>query len=662
MRTKITLALLFINAALFAFIFYFEREWRQLERVQETRLRVLDASATDIRRLEIAGLPEPIVLERRGEDWFIAAPFVWPANPHAVKRILNELVFLEREASFTRAELERNGATLADYGLDKPALTLAFTPAGAETSGASPAPVTLRIGAETKTGNRLYVLSPDGERVLVVKRSLADSLRVTLDSLRSETLFTIPIFEVRSFSVQAAAANNLRVRVRREGTRWSLETPILARASRTATELALNALSTLTAASFPPPASADPARTGLATPALRLTLEGNGRRETLLVGAATEPASTPATGERTYFAKLEDREAIFTTSLPTALIETLVRAQENLRDRRVLDLEGRIVSSLTLRAPGQPELTLQRLEGSSSGTESANWQIVRRDATPGGSTTLPADPAAVNRLLQHLTLLEAEEFRSDAPSAADLENWGFNRPEREITLVASGPGTAAPGSPAAPAVVLQLGMAAENGGTVHAKLASQDFIYRVPSSILNETPVTPRVFRDRKLRELPTGAQITGLSLVRLADNSSVWTRALESGQSWSEALTREDAKRRGAVETILSELRQLKAQSIVATEFTPTPLVDGEERPWVYRLNATVALGAGAGVQTATYTLLLSERTGGGAQLAGAEDLNVVFLTETSLMDALWTLLYGDRDPGAPVAPAPSAATPRSP
>lgn len=130
MRTKITLALLFLNAALFAFIFYFEREWRQLERVQETRLRVLDASATDIRRLEIAGLAEPIVLERRGEDWFVAAPFEWPANPHAVKRILNELVFLEREASFTRAELERNGATLADYGLDKPALTLAFTPAG----------------------------------------------------------------------------------------------------------------------------------------------------------------------------------------------------------------------------------------------------------------------------------------------------------------------------------------------------------------------------------------------------------------------------------------------------------------------------------------------------------------------------------------------------
>jgi hypothetical protein len=325
----------------------------------------------------------------------------------------------------------------------------------------------------------------------------------------------------------------------------------------------------------------------------------------------------------------------------------------------VLDLEGRVVSSLTIRAPGQPELALQRLEGGGSASDAGNWQIVRRDAGPGSATTLPADPTAVNRLLQHLTLLEAQEFRSDAPSAADLENWGFNRPEREITLVASGPGTAAPGSPAAPALVLQLGMASENGGTVHAKLANQDFVYRVPTSILSETPVAARVFRDRKLRELPAGAQITGLSLIRVADGSSIWAQTLNEGQSWGDVLSREDPKRRTAIEAILAQLRQLSARSIVATEFSRTTQLDGQERPWSYRLDATVALGAGAGVQTTVFSVLFSERTGGGSQVAGAEDLNVVFLTETALMDALWTLTYGDRDPGAPIAPAGGAPSP---
>jgi hypothetical protein len=69
--------------------------------------------------------------------------------------------------------------------------------------------------------------------------------------------------------------------------------------------------------------------------------------------------------------------------------------------------------------------------------------------------------------------------------------------------------------------------------------------------------------------------------------------------------------------------------------------------------------LGAGAGVQTTVFSVLFSERTGGGSQVAGAEDLNVVFLTETALMDALWTLTYGDRDPGAPIAPAGGAPSP---
>jgi hypothetical protein len=205
-------------------------------------------------------------------------------------------------------------------------------------------------------------------------------------------------------------------------------------------------------------------------------------------------------------------------------------------------------------------------------------------------------------------------------------------------------------------------MASENGGTVHAKLANQDFVYRVPTSILAETPVVPRVFRDRKLRELPAGAQITGLSLTRVTDGSSIWALTLSDGQSWSDALSREDPKRRTAIEAILAQLRQLTARSIVATEFSRTTQLDGEERPWAYRLDATVALGAGAGVQTTAFSVLFNERTGGGSQLAGAEDLNVVFLTETSLMDALWTLIYGDRDPGAPVAPAAGGAPSPSP
>ena len=661
MRTKVTLVLIFLNVALFFFIFHFEWKWRQEGRIKDTRLRVLDASAANIQKLEIAGLAEPIKLERRGEDWMLLSPFEWPANPHVVKRILNELLFLEREAFFTLAELEKAGVTLADYGLDKPALTLTFTPGNA-TGGSGPGlpPVVLRIGAEKAAGNRLYLLSPDGERVLIVKRSLIDSLRLTLDELRDPALFKIQHFEVRSISVQSAAANNLRVRLRHEGSRWSLETPILARASRGGTDLALNSLTSLAALQFPAPGTLDPARTGLGNPALRIMLEGNKRTETLLVGARTGDKAAGA-DESVYYAKLEDRDAVFTTSIPDSLVDTLRNAQEKLRDPLVLDLEGRDVSGITLRSADRRELTLQRLETGAAPGEVGTWQIVRRDSSASGTPTLPADATAVARLLQHLALLSADEFRSDAPSAADLENWGFNLPERRIVLTVSPVNPVARGASTTTQLVLDLGLSAEGGGAVYAKLENQDFVYKVRPSILTEIPVVDRVFRDKRLRELPAGAQIKGLSLVRIANGSVIYSRTLAENETWKSALAGEPAVRQVAIDGLLQHLRMLRAKNIEATSFPTMISLDGVEQPWTYRLEVSVALVAGAGAQTTTSTLFLSERTGGGTQIIGSPDLDVVFQAEQALLDVFWALIYGPRDEGAP-APAvetPPAATP---
>ena len=74
MRTKVTLVLLFLNVALFFFIFRFERRWRTEDDWKETRRRVLGAEATDIRSLEITGPNRSVSLEKRGDTWFITKP------------------------------------------------------------------------------------------------------------------------------------------------------------------------------------------------------------------------------------------------------------------------------------------------------------------------------------------------------------------------------------------------------------------------------------------------------------------------------------------------------------------------------------------------------------------------------------------------------------
>lgn len=683
MRTKVTLVLLFLNVVLFFFIFTFVRKWQTEKIWEQSQRRVLGPEAAVIQSLTITGgrLAQPVELEKRAEGWVLTKPYEWPANPHAVSRILNELLFLENESSFLVKDLAKSGLSLADYGLQKPQMTVAFaagprsSTAANEGSSGALKHYTLRIGDTTKVGNRLYVLSPDGKRVDVVNRSLADSLAVSLDQLRTNAIFDIPLFEVRSFNLQTAPAN-LRIRLRRQGPRWSFEAPILTRADRAKVEMAINGLDALRTGKFLDADSLTPDQTGLNNPNFQLTLDGNGRRETLLLGnpvpqaapaQTAKPAAGAAVSSTEYYAKMEDRTPIFTVALPNDLATMLRNAQDQLRDRHLLSFDPRALTSITLSAPNRPEITLQRLEVGQQPTDNDAWQIVTRTANQAPQT-MPADLKIVQRLIQHLYTLQALQFLRDAPQASELEDWGFNRPQREVTLHFSSKDAFASGAyPTSnpSSVTLLIGVASERAGRAYAKLASEPFVYLVDPDILEQTPVTVTYYRDRLLRELPEGARITGLTLTDIAGKKELLNEQLSGDQTWTQALTALPADRRTAVLTILGQLRKLRAKEFILDTFPPTVEIGDRDRAWRYKLTATLSLVGGSETQTAPYTLFFTERTGGGTQFVGSPDpgLNVVFEADQKLLDALFKLTYGPHDPGPPSAedfaePATAPAT----
>ena len=654
MRTKVTLVLLFLNVALFFFIFKFERSWRTERASLEARSQVFGSEVADIRALTVtSAVPGGSYgLARRGDGWFVTAPLDWPANPHAVSRIVNELQFLKHDASFTVSNLKNNGQSLADFGLDQPRLTVAFT-SGDSAAGTAPRTTTFYLGDTSKIGNRLYLLSGDGETIHVVPRGLADSLTLPLDQLRTDDILDIPVFEARALSIQkSTATGNARVALHRDGAHWTFDTPIIARASKDATALMLSALGALRTKTFI--TANPPAALPSAAPALRLTIEGNNRRETLLLGETvplddTKPkiqisrsADNPASTD--YYAQLEGRPALFTVTVSDALHADLLGAQEKLRETRVLDFDARSVTAITLTAPNQPPLTLQR-DLVANSPDSAAWQLLRRGENSQPPQTLPADRAAVQRLIEQLSLLTAQKFSSDAPSAADLENWGFNRPEREVTLTLAVP--AAPGHPASAAtsqLTLQLGLATQRDNFAYARLAgtASVYVYAVSPDILRETPVAAREWRERLVRELPAAARLTTLKLTDLAENKLILDLTLDPS-----------AKVQEPVPVILASLRMLRAKKFSQDNFTDKVFLGGEDRAWRYRLEAGIALpGGAAGEQTTTTTLLFSERIGGTQQLAGSAELNTVFEIEQPLVDALWALTYGPRDPGPVTKP----------
>lgn len=668
MRTKVTLVLVFLNVALFFFIFKFERNWRTEAASMEARRRVLGSEAADIRWLEVANTATSTTysLTRQREQWMLTKPLNWPANPHAADNIVSELQLLEHETSFPTRDLGKNGnPTLADYGLDQPKLTVTFR-SGDPTNISTPATV-LRIGDTAKGGARLYVLSPDGERVHVVNRSLADSLSLPLEKLRTDKLFTIEVFEARSLGIilgnseTRANTGPMRIWLRTDNRRWVFDSPISARASKLAIDNTINDLKALEAKTFNPPAPATPPSVA---PTLRVTLEGNNRHETLFLGEPVRPtpapagaapaplaptpgaSSTSARPEPTteYYAQLENRDAVFTVVVPDRLVSNLRNSLVDLREKRLLDFDPRSVSAVILSSPltGQPAVTLQRLENT-TGAESA-WQV-RRGENAQGPQTQAADPDLVQRLLLQLASLTALRFESDAPSSADLENWGLIRPIREVTLNFSGNTTATGGANAQP--TFRFGTSANR--EVYARVATPtdpgDAIYALPPEILRDLPLDPIAWRHRLVQELPATTRIAGLKLTDLVRNQVLLEATLDAaGQPVTPVPAPE------ALKSLLAQLRKLQARRFVQGNFTERISLGGNELAWRFQLDVTLAPPAAGAEQTRVTTWFFTER--GPQQLGGSKDIDAIFEIEQPLIDALWPLTEGARDPGPPPAP----------
>jgi len=660
MRTKVTLVLIFLNVALFVFIFKFERGWRTDQAQREARRRVLGPETASIQQLRISGPGlATIELIRSGTQWSLTSPIDWPANPHAVNRILNELQFLEHETSFSVAELEKNKQSLADYGLEPPRLSIEFIPASAPSSRSTaintePQRITLQVGDQTKVGNRLYLLSPQRDRVYVVGLSLARSLNLPLEELRTDDVFSIPLFEARSLTLQTAAAS--RVRIRQDGKHWSFEAPIIARANKPQVELTISALNALRVHHFLPAGASAPSAPNT-NAELRISLVGNNRQETLILLSEIEtPATAPSKNEAqavSFVAALEGKATRFVVEVPLPLLNTLRNAQNTLREPRILDFDPEALTAVTLSAPNQAPLTLQQLRSSADGQQS--WQIVR-SSTDQGPQLHPVDPQRMRVLIQTLRRLSAQRFVSDAPSDADLENWGFNRPEREITLTLTPPANAlnlAGGSAASPVAEpqtlrLQIGRPTEPSPHLYTRLSNARFVYEIPAELLEQTAPDPLNYRQRLLRELPETARLHSLTLTDLSNGTIVFTT---SEDDEIEKPSDEQTAR------LFGALRRLEAASLVQDHFAETLFAAGAERAWRWRLDTTVRLPSGRGdEQSDTLSLFLTERLGGNLQLAGSPELGLIFAINTPLLDALWPLTYRERSApeATPITPVP--------
>ena len=618
MRFKFTIFLLALNVISFGLIAYLNHQARQIEPSTGGLSGQIGRELIDADRIELhgRGIETPRILEREGSTWYLLKPMQWSANYFAINRILNQLQFLEEEASFPVDDIEKTGQSLADYGLENPLLRIVIT-AGEES-------ISLSIGTLTEVGNNVYLLGPDEREIFVVNRQVIDGLLVDLNDLRTREIFDIPVFEVDALGLQirsesTADGSSLKVRLARNNGAWSFEAPLAAKADPALVDNTINTLTAAKVGRFIETEQADLMLQGLENPFMQVTIHGNKRRQTLIVGNL-DPDSQ---GAPQYFAKLENNPAIFTVLARP--FDILREAQEALRERNFINFDPSKLSSINISGNGR-KIRLQKLE-----TGENDWQVLENK---GENEIHPyrADSAIMDRLLKDLSTLRASGFTADAPTASDNENYGFNNPLRIVTLSFS------VGDP----LTLMLAHPEGREDVLYAKTNLADFIFKVERyTTLRMIPLDTPYYRNRLLDILPPAARISALKLTNLERNEAIFDYTLgQENMNWDDLIEEFDTEHGDQIRVLLGAIRRFEVKSYLIDSYAEAYPIDAEKSvPWLFQLSATIQLPGGETDRTEIREYVLTERLSGTVQVAGSKQYNTIFEIPQPLIDALYEL-----------------------
>lgn len=619
MRFKFTAFLLVLNVITFGLILSLNKKAEQLSAQTGGLSGMIGRGVIEADRIELNGngLDAPRILEHDGSSWSITQPMQWSANYFAVNRILNQLQFLEEEASFSLAEIEQTGQSLADYGLEEPWLQLKISNHDES--------IELSVGTVTEIGNNFYLLGPNGKDIFVVNEQVIQSLLVDLGDLRNREIFDIPVFEIDALSLEistpeAAVGNsNFRVRIARTNTGWIFEAPLSAEADATQVANTINTLTAAKVVEFKELETSDPILQGLENPAMRVTLHGNKRRQTLLIG--NKVPTSDAKEAPTYFARIEDNPTVFTIAAEP--FDKLREAEEALRERSFMSFDPTALTSIEL-SEGDLQIRLQKLETGNS------WQVVESNVDTNIQPR-HADPEIIAKLIDDLKNLRASGFAVDSPTPTDFDRLGFNVPRRTIKLSLGDDTT-----------TLLIAHPENENEMLYARSDKAEYIYTVNRrATLKAIPLNAAYYRKRTLETLPQAAKIKSIQLENLLTGQVIFSHTLEDeDRIWLKALIDLPKTHREATLSLLEAIRHFRVKTYLIDEYTDAYPLDSETtRPWVFRLSAELLLPGDETDRSETRTYVFTHRFSGSIQVGASEKHNAIFEIPQETIDALYVL-----------------------
>lgn len=407
MNPKKTLLILVLFAVVLGLYFWDTDRVEKKAEVEKEQGRLVLPPKDKLTEISLAGEAGETALIKQGEDWRLTQPLALLTEKAAIDQLLTQIDTATRESAF-----DADAGKLADYGLDKPALTATIK---AEDEGYSEA---IQVGTATSDGSGYYAKLASSPSVFTVTPALREALARGQNDLRDKR--TLPL-DITQATTVTMVYGGQTVHLAKDGEAWRMTEPFPSEGDNEKINAILRTWNNAKAADFEDTDTLQTAvlvRHGLSEPGWVGTVlvprEGDSPASGTLFLAAVAPQAedeaadfgggapggrTPALAEGgTYFFTVEN-----------SLAHTLRPTLDDLRNKQLFKLKPADVGRIELKAR-ENQVLLERTPG-------GTWQFAD---DPGASV----DQGQVSAKLAELLNLKATHF-IDGPttsSVTSLEN------------------------------------------------------------------------------------------------------------------------------------------------------------------------------------------------------------------------------------------------
>jgi hypothetical protein len=468
-----------LAALAFAFIFFFERHWRQPGDAAASSRVLPQLNPAAVRTVQVrpAGKLE-IRADRTNDTWQLTKPVVQPAEAAAVESLLQTLQTLSGQSRLTTQDLKAKPRAAREFGFDPPQFSILVQQS--DYLGQ------LLVGNRTPLRDQVFLQVVGADGIYLVDAALLRLIPLSANDWRGRALLRpnelaydrVAVTNgAMGFELERAPATKL----------WRLIRPMDARADTPRIDDLLRTLQGLRAAAFvSDDARADLDAFGLQPPSLEVFLaRGTNTLAGLQFGRS--PTNDPS---RVYARRAGQSSVVL---VPQEAIAPWRAAYTDFRDRHLVALTPNVVDELEVS--GAERFVVRRQTNDL-------WQIT-------GTNGFAADPALVEVLLGTLGTLEIGQFVKDVVTPLDFPSYGLQPPALQFTLRTAAPHTPGVGTNR---VIAELQFGAAQGEIVFARRADENAVYGVRVRDFQRLPAAAWQLRDRRIWQF-TENDVTKLAL-----------------------------------------------------------------------------------------------------------------------------------------------------